>query len=164
MRLSDFNSAPSTAAAAFLGPCADVPRWITAIVEARPYATRADLLAHAADAAPAWTEAELDRALQHHPRIGERAQGASAENELSRREQSGVDNSADTAEQLVAGNREYEAKFGRVFLIRAAGRNAEEILTHLQSRLNHTPENELPVVAEQLREIALIRLEGLVTS
>lgn len=164
MRLADFNSAPSTAAAAVIGPCVDVPRWITSIIEARPFATRADLLAHATTAAPAWTEAELDRALQHHPRIGERAQGASAENEMSRREQSGVDTSAGTAEQLLASNREYEAKFGRVFLIRAAGRNAEEILTQLQSRLNNTPEQELPVVAEQLREIALIRLEGLFTS
>ncbi|MBE0009981.1 MULTISPECIES: 2-oxo-4-hydroxy-4-carboxy-5-ureidoimidazoline decarboxylase [unclassified Arthrobacter] len=164
MRLNDFNSAPPTAAAAFLSPCADVPRWITAIVEARPFASPADLLAHATTAAPAWTEAELDRALQHHPRIGERAQGASTENEMSRREQSGVDTSADAAGQLLTGNREYEAKFGRVFLIRAAGRNAEEILTHLQSRLNNTPEQELPVVAEQLREIALIRLEGLFTS
>lgn len=164
MRLNDFNSAPSTAAAAFLGPCVDVPRWITAIVDARPFATQADLMAHAATAAPAWTEAELDQALQRHPRIGERAQGASAEDEMSRREQSGVDNSADTAEQLLTGNREYEAKFGRVFLIRAAGRDAEEILAHLQSRLTNTPEQELPVIAEQLRQIALIRLEGLVTS
>lgn len=164
MRLSDFNSAPPSAAAAFLSPCVDVPRWINAIVEARPFATGAELLAYAATAAPAWTEAELDRALQHHPRIGERAQGASAENEMSRREQSGVDTSAGTAEQLLTGNREYEAKFGRVFLIRAAGRNAGEILTHLQSRLNNTPAQELPVVADQLREIALIRLEGLFTS
>lgn len=121
-------------------------------------------MSFAATAAPGWTEAELDRALHHHPRIGERAAGASPEADMSRREQSGVDTSADTAAQLLAGNREYEDKFGRVFLIRAAGRSAEEILTSLRLRLKNTPDQELHVVAEQLREIALIRLEGLLQS
>ncbi|HKU10317.1 MAG TPA: 2-oxo-4-hydroxy-4-carboxy-5-ureidoimidazoline decarboxylase, partial [Sinomonas sp.] len=45
------------------------------------------------------------------------------------------------------------------FLIRAAGRTAEEILSALQERLGHTPEQEEPIVAAQLREIALLRLE-----
>ena len=164
MHLNDFNSASSSAAAAALSPCVDVPRWVDEIVAARSFASTADLMSFAATAAPGWTEAELDRALQHHPRIGERAAGTSPEADMSRREQSGVDTSADTAEQLLAGNREYEDRFGRVFLIRAAGRSAEEILASLRLRLKNTPDQELHVVAEQLREIALIRLEGLFRS
>ncbi|MBG6183165.1 2-oxo-4-hydroxy-4-carboxy-5-ureidoimidazoline decarboxylase [Arthrobacter sp. CAN_A214] len=161
MHLNDFNSASPSAATAALTPCVDVPRWVEEIVAARSFASTADLVSFAATAAPGWTEAELDRALQHHPRIGERPAGSSPEADMSRREQSGVDTSADTAEQLLAGNREYEDRFGRVFLIRAAGRSAEEILTSLRLRLKNTPDQELHVVAEQLREIALIRLEGL---
>ncbi|WP_026549257.1 2-oxo-4-hydroxy-4-carboxy-5-ureidoimidazoline decarboxylase [Arthrobacter sp. Br18] len=164
MHLAEFNSAPFAAATADLRPCVDVPRWVEEIAAARPFASTADLLSFAATAAPGWTEAELDGALQHHPRIGERAAGTSPEADLSRREQSGVDTSTDTAEQLLAGNREYEDKFGRVFLIRAAGRSAEEILTSLRLRLNNTADQELHVVAEQLREIAMLRLEGLIQS
>ena len=62
-----------------------------------------------------------------------------------------------------AGNREYEEKFGRVFLIRAAGRTAPEILQALNSRLANTPAEEDTIVAQQLREIAVLRLEGLIT-
>lgn len=164
MNLNDFNSAPFPAATAALSPCVDVPRWSEEIAAARPFASTKDLVSFAATAAPDWTEAELDRALQHHPRIGERATGTSTEADMSRREQSGVDTSADTAEQLLAGNRDYEDKFGRVFLIRAAGRSAEDILASLRLRLHNTPDEELPVVAGQLREIALIRLEGLLHS
>lgn len=78
----------------------------------------------------------------------------------SRREQSGVDTSdADVAERLRAGNRAYEERFGHVFLIRAAGRSAAEILSALDERLGNDPATERRVVAEQLREIAVLRLE-----
>jgi 2-oxo-4-hydroxy-4-carboxy-5-ureidoimidazoline decarboxylase len=79
---------------------------------------------------------------------------------MSRNEQSGVDErDAGTIAALAEGNRAYEEKFGRVFLIRAAGRTANEMLAALHERLGHTPEQEEPVVAQQLREIAVLRLE-----
>jgi 2-oxo-4-hydroxy-4-carboxy-5-ureidoimidazoline decarboxylase len=83
---------------------------------------------------------------------------------MSRSEQAGVD-PADTAlaEALAQGNRDYEAKFGRVFLIRAAGRTAPAILQALNDRLRNTPAEEDSIVAQQLREIAVLRLEGLIT-
>lgn len=143
-----------------LRPCVDIPRWINEIVAARPFATEDGVLGFAEQAAKPWTEDEIDDALAHHPRIGERAEGSSAEASLSRREQSGVATSDDTAEQLVAGNRAYEEKFERVFLIRAAGRSAEDILAALQERLQHTRDEELDVIAGQLRQIAILRLEG----
>ena len=79
---------------------------------------------------------------------------------MSRSEQAGVDpgNQA-VVTALAEGNRAYEEKFGRVFLIRAAGRSADEMLAALRERLGHTPEQEEPIVAEQLREIAVLRLE-----
>jgi 2-oxo-4-hydroxy-4-carboxy-5-ureidoimidazoline decarboxylase len=51
-----------------------------------------------------------------------------------------------------------------VFLIRAAGRSAAEILSSLQERLQHDPDHEERIIAEQLREIALLRLRGTVTA
>ncbi|RJT97416.1 2-oxo-4-hydroxy-4-carboxy-5-ureidoimidazoline decarboxylase [Arthrobacter frigidicola] len=163
MRLVDFNAAPATDAAELLRPCLDIPRWIDEIVRARPFESFSALTSFAAAAAPDLSVDELDGALAHHPRIGERPAGDSTEAGLSRQEQSGVDGSGDTADRIAAGNRAYEQKFGRVFLIRAAGRSAQDILTNLQKRLGHTPDEELPVIAGQLREIALLRLKGTVT-
>lgn len=160
MTLKSFNEATPEEARRILRPCVDIPRWSDEIVAARPFQTDEGLLGFAERAAPGWTADEIDGALAHHPRIGERAEGSGAEASHSRREQSGVSTSETTAEQLVAGNHAYEEKFGRVFLIRAAGRSAEEILAALHERLNNTPEQELPIIAGQLREIAVLRLEG----
>jgi OHCU decarboxylase len=80
---------------------------------------------------------------------------------MSRAEQAGVDpNDAAIAAALAEGNRAYEQRFGRVFLIRAAGRSAQEILDTLTQRLGNTPAEEQLVVAGPLREIAVLRLKG----
>ncbi|GAT71712.1 2-oxo-4-hydroxy-4-carboxy-5-ureidoimidazoline decarboxylase [Microbacterium hydrocarbonoxydans] len=160
MLLEEFNAASRDAAVTFVKPALDIPRWIDAIVDARPYASVEDLTAAALEVAAPLSEGELDGALAHHPRIGERPQGATAEAALARNEQSGVDASA--AEALAAGNRAYEERFDRVFLVRAAGRSADDILALLQQRLGNTPEQELAVIDQQLREIAALRLAGAV--
>lgn len=160
MTLEQFNSAEEDAAERLLLACAAVPRWARAVAAGRPYASRDALLDAARTAASPWIEEEVDAALARHPRIGERAEGQDADAAHSRREQSGVDTSdADVAERLRAGNRAYEERFGHVFLIRAAGRSAAEILSALDERLGNDPATERRVVAEQLREIAVLRLE-----
>ena len=159
--LADFNAAPFDRAEEMLRPCADVPRWTSEISFARPFGTGAELLSFAELAAPDWTAEEIDAALAHHPRIGERASGTGHEASMSRNEQSGIALSGGIREQLVEGNRRYEERFDRVFLIRAAGRSAEEILAVLNRRLENTAEDELAATAAALREIAILRLEGL---
>lgn len=158
MLLTEFNSRTRDAAVDVVKPALDIPRWYDAIVDGRPYASIEALTDAAAQVAAPLTAAELDAALAHHPRIGERPEGQSAEAALARNEQSGVDAAA--AEALAAGNRAYEERFDRVFLVRAAGRSADDILALLQLRLGNTPEQELAVVDQQLREIAALRLAG----
>ncbi|MDJ0320839.1 2-oxo-4-hydroxy-4-carboxy-5-ureidoimidazoline decarboxylase [Pseudarthrobacter sp. PS3-L1] len=161
MLLSEFNTAPPEAATAALRPCLDIPRWIADILAARPFPSTEALLAAAATAADPFTSAEVDAALAHHPRIGERHAGTGAEARLSAQEQQSLGAaSAETVDALAEGNRVYEEKFGQVFLIRAAGRTKPEILAALLERLENTPEQELPIIHEQLRQIALLRLEG----
>ncbi len=58
-----------------------------------------------------------------------------------------------------AGNQAYEARFGRVFLIRASGRSAEQMLAELQRRLNNNKACEQQETLAQLREITLLRLK-----
>jgi len=160
--LEEFNGADRDAAIGFLRPCLDVDRWCTELVEGRPYASVDELVARAEVAASPLTRAEVDAALARHPRIGDRPSGAGAEAAMSRAEQAGVDPAdAAVAAALAEGNRAYEARFGRVFLIRAAGRSSREILDALTERLTNTPDQEEPVVADQLRQIAVLRLKGL---
>lgn len=156
--LDDFNALPEAEARARLVTCLDVPRWVDTVLEGRPYADRGALLAVATNAAEL-DEVELEAALARHPRIGERA-GAGHDRAFSSREQSGVDrNDGDLATRLAEGNRAYEARFDRVFLIRAAGRDATEILAELERRLDNDDEAERRETVGQLREIALLRLE-----
>jgi 2-oxo-4-hydroxy-4-carboxy-5-ureidoimidazoline decarboxylase len=163
--LEEFNLLDRDSAQKALRPCVDIDRWVDAIIDDRPYSNVEEVLTAAREAAQPWTEADIDGALAQHPRIGERVNGASAEASLSRSEQAGVDaTEASVADALLSGNRAYEEKFGRVFLIRAAGRSAEEILESLRSRMVHSPQEEIAVVAQQLREIALLRLEGVLAA
>lgn len=165
MKLEDFNTAEAEQASKWVRACADVERWVDAVVAGRPYGSVTEAVAATQSLANPWTEAEIDAALARHPRIGERAQGSDADAAMSRSEQSAVaDAQAGVTERLAQGNREYEAKFGHVFLIRAAGRSAEEILAQLDQRMRNTPEQERHNAAQNLREIAGLRLEGMFTS
>ena len=128
----------------------------------RPYAGL-DTLLDAGDRAVA----ELDRddlaeALAAHPRIGQQAAGSSTEAAWSRKEQVAVGAADDQVQAALAeGNRAYEERFGHVFLIRADGRSAEEMLAALRERLGNDPDTEWREVAEELRQITRLRLERL---
>lgn len=163
MHLAELNAADRQDVHAALRPCLDVDRWLDAVADGRPYASVDALIAAAQTAAAPFTEDEVDRALAHHPRIGDRPAGDSVEARLSRAEQGDTDLHAETARLLREGNEAYEERFDRVFLVRAAGRSPEEILAALGARLTNAPEVEARVVADQLLEIALLRLRGLVT-
>ncbi len=154
-----FNELSDDAARAELTSCLDVPRWVDAVMAGRPYPSAQHVLHEARAAAADFTDDELRAALAKHPRIGEKA-GAGHDVEFSANEQSAV-GGADPAirQAILDGNVEYERRFDRVFLIRAAGRSAQEILAELRRRLANTPEAERAEVVTQLREIALIRLE-----
>ena len=137
-----------------------VERWVDEVAAAAPFEDAAQLLEIANDAASPLSPAEIEEAVAHHPRIGEQPVGDGRSQEFSRAEQAGLgDEDADLAEELVAGNRAYEERFGRVFIIRAAGRTKREILDELRERLELPNSTELEIVGDQLRQIALLRLE-----
>lgn len=162
MQLNDFNALSDEEAVAALKPCLDIDRWCTELVSARPFNKFDELVDAANSCAAALSSEEVEQALAAHPRIGERAQGDNKEATLSLAEQSGLgDLGGDTAEKLAQGNAAYEAKFDQVFLIRAAGRTTEEVLAELERRMDNSPEDEAVEVADQLRQIAIVRLEGL---
>ena len=66
--------------------------------------------------------------------------------------------SAELATLMAEANAAYEERFGRIFLIRAAGRSPEEMLAELKRRLGNDELTEATEAIEQLRQIALLRL------
>ena len=149
--IEDFNALPETEAEERLYECLANRSWAAEVASRRPYPDAQSLLAAARNALNGLTDADWVAAFQAHPRIGERGGHAP---ESSEREQTGVMQSpAATVLALIAQNPRYEKKFGHVFLIRASGRSAEEILSELRRRMRNDPAAEL---AEARRELALI--------
>lgn len=164
MDVHAFNALTPAQAMSVVAVWAAIPTWVDRVVTDRPYENVAALESSAAEAARAWTRADLDAALAHHPRIGERPAGTGAEAAASRREQAAMtDAAADVTSQIAAGNATYEERFGRVFLIRAAGRSPEEMLAELRRRLGNDEATEAAEALEQLRQIALLRLSATIT-
>ncbi len=61
--------------------------------------------------------------------------------------------------ELVEVNRAYEARFGRVFLICATGLTAGDVVAAARARLANDEATETAVVKDELRKIALVRLQ-----
>ena len=161
-QLDVLNRASAEQATAALSACNASPVWIERLLTGRPYRDTASLLSAAEQVARSLSWDEVRRALDAHPRIGDRAEGRSPEARWSRREQAAV-GAADHATQdaLREGNTAYERRFGHVFLIRAAGRSAEEMLAELRRRLDNDETQERAEVTEQLARITRLRVERL---
>lgn len=165
VRLDDFNAADPGGASARVRVWADVPSWVEAVVAGRPYPDVAAVRERAAALAARWDGADLDAALAHHPRIGERPSGSGAAAAASRGEQASMASAGDDdAAAIAAGNAAYEARFGRVFLVRAAGRSPAQLRAELERRLGNDPAAEVGEAVGQLAEIALLRLEADLTA
>jgi 2-oxo-4-hydroxy-4-carboxy-5-ureidoimidazoline decarboxylase len=165
MSLDAFNGAPRDEAVTAVKPCLGIARWVAGVVDRRPYADREELLGTARSVAQPFTDSEIELALAQHPRLGEQATGSGAAARMSAAEQASLGERSDDFEAALAhGHAEYERKFDRVFLIRAAGRSRSEILTELERRLANSAQEERVEVARELREIAVLRLEKVINS
>jgi 2-oxo-4-hydroxy-4-carboxy-5-ureidoimidazoline decarboxylase len=136
------------------------PAWAGAVVAGRPYGDVTTLLDHSDALVGALSEGEVDAALSGHPRIGERAPLLDADSAArSAREQAGMAEAGDGLKEAIASaNADYEARFGRIYLVAAAGRSAEELLALVEQRLANEPAAELDVVRRELARITRLRL------
>lgn len=162
--LRDFDALPDDEAGRLLHACCASAAWVGRVLAGRPYAGVEELLDTADRACRQLSPADVDEALAAHPRIGQRAEGASTEAQWSRQEQASMAGAdASVQERLRLGNVAYEERFDRVFLVRAAGRTPDELLAELERRLGNDPVTEQREVVEQLAQIVRLRLERLVT-
>ncbi|MHA6797006.1 2-oxo-4-hydroxy-4-carboxy-5-ureidoimidazoline decarboxylase [Pseudonocardia bannensis] len=157
--LDRFNALPEEEARRALLTCCSSPRWAQRLAAGRPYGSPAELYEAADRALDDLTDADLDDALDGHPRIGERRDGDAA----SAREQSAVGRAdAATRRAIATGNERYEQRFGQVYLVAAAGRSAEDLLDDLHRRLTNDSETERAVLRRELAAINRSRLARLV--
>jgi 2-oxo-4-hydroxy-4-carboxy-5-ureidoimidazoline decarboxylase len=154
-----FNALSHAQAEAELLTCCASRRWAASVVTGRPYGSAEDLFTAAIAAARELEWADVEEALDAHPRIGDRPAGTDRASAWSRGEQSGVGD-ADRA-AFADGNAAYEKRFGHVFLICASGRDAGEMLADLRERLGNDPESERTVVHGELVKITELRLRKL---
>ena len=165
MTIENLNElAISEAEAEFL-KCCGSRRWARAMAEARPLANSEALFAKAGEVSSSLTDEDWLEAFRAHPKIGEKkaatAQSAQEKN-WSAQEQSGVTAAAaDTVAQLAEGNREYQARFGFIFIVCASGKSSDEMLSILNERLKNDPAAELKVASREQQKITRLRLEKL---
>jgi OHCU decarboxylase len=154
----------SEAETAFLKCCGSTI-WARRMAGVRPFDSVESLLA-SADAV--WWSLDAEdwlEAFSRHPKIGEkesaRAQAHDAR-QWSEQEQAGANSAGEeTRRALTEGNREYEQKFGHIYIVCATGKSADEMLSILKERLGNDRETELRAAAEEQRKITHLRLRKL---
>lgn len=163
--LERLNALGDEEAAAELLTCCGSPIWARQMAQLRPFLSEGEMLEAGDRVWWSLNPEDWMEAFHAHPRIGERtAQAEQGERAAawSEQEQAGATLAGDAAAAALAeGNREYERRFGHIYIVRAAGRTAEEMLENQRERLANDPETELRIAAGEQAKITRLRLEKL---
>lgn len=162
--VEDFNRLSREEAESRLLECCGSSRWAQRMAAARPFGSVSEL-ADAADRI--WRALSKDdwlEAFTAHPKIGaSNGKGSDRFRAWSREEQAGTKGAnPETLANLADANRDYEERFGWIFIVCASGRNAAEMLALLESRLHNDAQTEIAIASEEQRKITRLRLEKLV--
>jgi OHCU decarboxylase len=166
MSLQQLNSLPSNEVEVEFLKCCGSKKWARDVANLRPFLTLDDLLAKADEVWWSLKPRHWLEAFSSHPKIGERkpAKVSSSESlSWSRQEQAGISNATQETERSLATlNREYEDKFGYIYIVCATGKSSEEMLAILKERLHNDPDIELRTAAGEQAKITELRLKRLV--
>jgi OHCU decarboxylase len=159
------NELPVDVAEAEFLKCCGSMRWARAMTEARPFANEAQLFDRANEIWWSLSEADWLEAFRAHPKIGEKKAAIEQSQQAqswSAQEQAGVASaSASTVGELADRNRDYENRFGFIFIVCATGKPSEEMLELLKGRLPNDTTTEIRIAAEEQSKITRLRLEKL---
>ena len=159
--LERWNVAPAEDAAREILPCCGSRAWAEGLAARRPFASADELFTTSDLVWQGLAEDDSREAFDSHPRIGQQHAKAATAKSLSwsSEEQSAAATSDDAAKQRLAdANREYEAKFGRTFIVCATSKSSAEILAICKDRMKNSLAAEMLEAAEQQRQITQIRL------
>jgi OHCU decarboxylase len=161
--LARWNALESEKAAEEILPCCGSKGWARRMAERRPIPDENALLAAHDDVCARLSESDWMEAFHSHPRIGEShapASAAARSAAWSGEEQQRVTTAGDDIKiALAEGNRAYEDRFHRIFIVCAARKSPAELLEILQRRLRNDEKTEFQEAAEQQRQIAQLRLK-----
>ena len=161
--LARWNGLETEQAAKEILPCCGSRVWAQAVAARRPLESESSLVQCSDEIWKRLSSEDWQEAFSTHPRIGERKAPPPASSQSAAWSQQEQKNVADAGEQvqsaLADGNRAYERRFGRVFLVCATGKSASEILAILQRRLKNDDATELLEAAEEQRKITNLRLK-----
>ena len=164
--VDSLNGLPTDEASKEFLKCCGSTRWARTMVERRPYSTIEELTRTANEVWWSLDQPDWLEAFGSHPKIGEKkaAEPVSTQSQQwSGQEQAGVSNAnQETTDSLARLNREYESKFGFIFIVCATGKSAGEMLAILRERLTNEIETELPIAAAEQAKITELRLKKLV--
>jgi len=160
--LARWNRLSAEEAAREILPCCGSVAWARGLVERRPIDDDTSLMAASDETWWNLRPSDWMEAFSKHPRIGERKAPAAASPQSaawSTQEQRNVADAGESVQVALAeGNREYERRFDRVFIVCATGKSASELLEILRRRLRNDDSTELREAAEEQRKITNIRL------
>lgn len=163
--VAELDVMPADRASQLLSDCCGSARWVTGMVTRRPFGSVERVLSTADDVWNSLGPDDWREAFSHHPRIGEQRSPARQSERgaaWAAGEQSGVGIAADdTLKSLATVNREYERRFGYIYIVCASGLSADEMLAGAERRLRNEAGTELAVAAEEQRKITRLRLEKL---
>jgi 2-oxo-4-hydroxy-4-carboxy-5-ureidoimidazoline decarboxylase len=160
--LARWNALSADAAAGEILACCGSGEWARGMAARRPLGDESALLTASDEIWRGVSEVEWMEAFRAHPRIGEtKAERPASERSAawSAQEQSSAAAAdVELKRAMAEGNREYERRFGRIFIVCATGKTSAEILQILQQRLQNDETTELREASEQLRQITQIRM------
>lgn len=161
--LARWNELQPAEAAKEILSCCGTSAWADGMARKRPFEDEATVLITSDEVWRSLKASDWLEAFRSHPKIGEsravQPKGTSSA-AWSKQEQNSVAIASDELKRdLAEGNREYEEKFGFIFIVCAAGKSALEILAILRRRLQNGKEIELREAAEEQRQITQLRLK-----
>lgn len=161
-RLAHWNQLPAKDAAHEVLDCCGSGMWARLLASRRPFADEASLIAASDEIWNALQPPDWKEAFAKHPRIGEKNAPASASPQSaawsSQEQKRSQSPDSQVRAELAEANREYEARFGRIFIVFATGKSATEMLEILRDRMQNDEESELRVSVEEQRKITNLRL------
>ena len=147
MTLTQLNQLPPVTRTEALATCCGAAAWVDAINASFPVPNEQTLFDKASSIWYGLTKPDWLEAFTHHPKIGDvnaLAAKFASTSAWAMGEQGAVKQaSIEVIEALAEGNRQYEDKFGYIFIVCATGKTAEQMLALLQQRLPNAPDMEI---------------------
>jgi allantoicase len=152
---------PREADQAFLSCCGS-RAWAAEMAGARPWADEATMMRAADEAYAHMKESDWLEAFAAHPKIGgnKPAGQATAHSQAqSATEQAGMASaSLELQTKMHELNEAYEKKHGFIYIVKASGKSAAELLAFLEQRVKNERAAELVNAADEQKKITALRL------